>query len=42
VRVDGVAFDIPVPAYGARMALVERGTGKLLVATGKEPLRRVV
>ncbi len=41
VHVGSMAFDVPVPAYGARMALVERSSGKLLAATPGESLRRV-
>jgi hypothetical protein len=33
VQVDGVGFDVAVRAHGARMALLERGTGKLLAIT---------
>jgi hypothetical protein len=33
VSVDGAAFDVPVPAGGARMALIDRKTGSVLAAT---------
>lgn len=33
VRVDGVPFDVPVRALGARMALIDRQTGQLVTAT---------
>jgi hypothetical protein len=33
VRVDGRAYEIPVAALGARLVLLERGTGRILAAT---------
>ena len=39
VRVDGVALEVPVKAHRARLALVERRTGRVIVATPGEPLR---
>ncbi len=38
VRVEGRAYEIPVAPLGARLVLFERGTGKVLAATGGEPL----
>jgi hypothetical protein len=38
VRVEGRTFEVPVPAYGSRLALVERGTGRVLAATPGEVL----
>jgi hypothetical protein len=40
VRVDGVAFDVPVRALGGRLALVDRQLSQVLVATPGEPLVR--
>ena len=40
VRVDGWAYDVPAKAYGARMLLVERETGRVLTATPGEPIER--
>lgn len=40
VHVDGVAFEVPVRAFGARMAVVDRSTGKLAAATPGEPIQR--
>jgi hypothetical protein len=40
VRVDGVAFDLPVPAFGARLGLVDRQMSQLVVATPGEPIVR--
>jgi hypothetical protein len=39
VTVNGHAFDVPVRAFGARLALIERRTGQVLASTGGEPLR---
>jgi hypothetical protein len=36
----GRAFDVPVHAFGARFALVARGTGDLLAATAGAPILR--
>jgi hypothetical protein len=33
VRVDGVPFDVPVRAFGSRMAPVDRQTSELFAAT---------
>ena len=33
VHVDGAVFDIPVRAYRARLVLIERSSGKILVTT---------
>jgi hypothetical protein len=41
VAVDGVPFDIPVRAHGARMVLVERGSAKLLAATTGPDVQRM-
>jgi hypothetical protein len=41
IHVDGSAFEVPVRAYGSRMAVIERSSGKLLAATGGEPITRV-
>jgi hypothetical protein len=41
VRVDAASLDVPVRAYGARLCLVERNTGKVLVATAGEAITRV-
>jgi hypothetical protein len=40
-RVDGVAFDIPVRAFGARLALVDRQENQVVTATPGEDLIRV-
>lgn len=39
VRVDDVALEVPVKAYGARLALVERRSGRVIVATPGGPLQ---
>jgi hypothetical protein len=39
VRVDGVSLDVPVRAFGARMGLVDRRNGELLVATSGAVIR---
>ena len=39
VSVDDHALEVPVSAYGARIAVVERQTGRVLGATSGEPLR---
>ena len=39
VSVDDHVFEVPVSAYGARIAVVERQTGLVLAATSGEPLR---
>jgi hypothetical protein len=36
VRVEGKAYEIPVAALGARLVLLERGTGRVLAATTGE------
>ncbi|MDB4936977.1 MAG: glycoside hydrolase, partial [Labilithrix sp.] len=38
VRAAGAAFDIPVAALGARLVLVERGTGRVLASTPGDPI----
>jgi hypothetical protein len=38
VHVDSAVFDVPVRAYGARMAVVDRQTGKLVAATPGGPI----
>lgn len=38
VHVDGAVFDVPVRAYRARLALIERRSGKILVATPGQPV----
>jgi hypothetical protein len=38
VRVEGRAFDVPVPALRSRLVLVERGTGRVLASTAGEAL----
>jgi len=40
VTVDGASFDVPVKAYRARLALVERKTGRVLALTPGEALTR--
>jgi hypothetical protein len=40
VTVDGASFNVPVKAYRARLALVERRTGRVLAATPGEALAR--
>jgi hypothetical protein len=40
VFVDGAAFDVPVRAHGARMAVVSRETGQLVAATPGAPIGR--
>lgn len=38
VDADSRAFDVPVAALGARLVLVERGTGRVLAATPGDPV----
>lgn len=38
VNADGKAFDVPVAALGARLVLVERGTGRIVATTPGEPV----
>lgn len=38
VNADGRAFDVPVAALGARLVLIERGTGRIVVATPGDPV----
>jgi hypothetical protein len=40
VAVDGLPLEVPVKAYGARLALIGRGDGDVLAATPGAPLRR--
>jgi hypothetical protein len=40
VEVDGVAFDVPVIGHGARMAVVERSSGRVIALTPGVDLRR--
>jgi hypothetical protein len=40
VRVDGVSFDLPVSAFGARLALVDRQMSQLVAATPGEAIVR--
>lgn len=39
VKADGRTFEIPVAALGARMVLVERGTGKIVAATPGDAIK---
>ena len=38
VTADGKAFDVPVAALGARLVLVERGSGRLVASTPGDPV----
>jgi hypothetical protein len=38
LKVEGRTVSIPVPAQGARLALFERGSAKLVALTPGEPL----
>jgi hypothetical protein len=40
VVIDGRALSIPVRALGARLALVERPSGKLVASSPGEPIAR--
>jgi hypothetical protein len=40
LRVDGALFELPVRAYGARMALIDRRERTVLAATPGEPITR--
>jgi hypothetical protein len=40
VNIDGAVFVLPVRAYGARMAVVDRNRGQLVVASPGEPIVR--
>lgn len=37
INADGRVFDVPVAALGARLVLVERGTGRVVVSTPGDP-----
>jgi hypothetical protein len=39
VQVDGVGLVVPVKAYGARLVLTERQSGRVIVATPGETVR---